>query len=268
MSQSIIDFHQHAPEAGKLDERVEACRRAGIVKAVLLGLPEDREPGDNARVLEAWRSDPDLFVPFFGGVMDTMTPDDITRARDRGFAGLKFIAPQRAYNDAAYFPLYARAAALRMPTLFHLGIVANTGRWHDCDSNLMRAIHLDHIARNFPELTVVGAHFGNPWCDEAGMACRWNPNLYFDLSGSLLKYRKPAFLSELLWWKPEGPYASPDRRHAWQKIVFGSDVANPAIADVVNDYTLLMDALELSGDLRRAVWHDTAAELLGLPASS
>ena len=128
----------------------------------------------------------------------------------------------------------------------------------------MRAIHLDHIARCLPALTVIGAHFGNPWCEEAGMACRWNPNLYFDLSGSLLKYRRPQFLGDLLWWRPEGPYAAPDRTHAWQKIVFGSDVDSPAIADVQNDYRNVIAALGLSEELQQAIWYDTAAKILGI----
>jgi len=260
----IIDCHQHAPDEGGLEARVEACARAGVVKAVLLGLPESRVPGNNAAALAASRAHPELFIPFYGGEMDATTPDDVTRARDEGFAGLKFIAPKRAYNDPGYFPLYARAAELGMPALFHLGIIANTPGWTDVDSNLMRAIHLDHIARNFPELRVFGAHFGNPWSDEAAMSCRWNPNLFFDLSGSLLKYRKPSYLGDLLWWKAEGSYAPPDGRGAWEKIVFGSDVESDQIADMVNDYTKLMDALDLSPELRKAIRYGTAARVLGI----
>jgi uncharacterized protein len=264
MPQQIIDFHQHAPSAAGLDERVATCRRLGIVKAVLLGLPEHRVPGDNDAVLAAWRACPDLFVPFYGGEMDRLTPDEITRRRDQGFAGLKFIAPLRPYNDPAYFPLYARAADLHLPVLFHLGIVANLQGWRDCDSNLMRPIHLDHIARCFPELRVTGAHFGNPWSEEAAMACRWNTNLYFDLSGSLLKYRRPAFLGDLLWWRPQGPYAAPDGSHAWSKIVFGSDVESPEIEDVIRDYAQVLTTLALDRALHRRVWFGTAASILGL----
>ena len=262
MQPAIIDMHQHVP--GDVDARMEANRQAGIVKAVLLGLPENREPGDNDAVLAAAHRYPDMFLPYFGGVMDAMSPDDITRARDRGFVGLKFIAPLRPYNDPAYFPLYARAEELGLPSLFHLGIVANLGGWHDVDSGLMRPIHLDHIARCFPKLTVIGAHFGNPWSDEAAMAARWNPNLFFDFSGSLLKYRSPSYLGELLWWKAQGPYASPDRRDAWEKIVFGSDVDSPAIQDVVDDYTRTMEATGLSAALQETVWYGTAARMLGL----
>lgn len=264
MTQAIIDLHQHAPSAAELDARIDACRRAGIVKAVLLGLPESRRPGDNAAVTAACRACPELFIPFYGVDMDRDTPDDISRRRDEGFAGLKFIGPWFAYNDRRYFPLYERAAALKLPALFHLGIVANSQGFTDCDSNLMRAIHLDHIARCLPALTVIGAHFGNPWSDEAAMAARWNPNLYFDLSGSLLKYRRPSFLGELLWWRPAGPYASPDGRHAWSKIVFGSDVASAEIGDVVRDYENVLAALPLEDGVREQVWRKTAAAILGL----
>ncbi|HOF87498.1 MAG TPA: amidohydrolase family protein [Armatimonadota bacterium] len=262
----IIDLHQHAPTPDGLDARVQACRDAGIVTAVILGQPESRVPGDNALTLAAARAYPTLFRAWYGVDMDADGPDAITRARDVGFTGVKCIGPKRAYNDPGYFPLYERAADLQLPVLFHLGIVANTPGYQDCDSNLMRAIHLDHLARCLPELTLIGAHFGNPWPEEAAMACRWNPNLYFDLSGSLLKYRRPAFLGELLWWKADGPYAAPDRSDAWAKIVFGSDVASPAIADVVNDYAIVMDTLKLDDGLCCRIWHDTAARIVGPPA--
>jgi len=264
MPQPIIDMHQHPPTAEGLDARVEACRRAGIEKAVLLGLPERRRPGCNADALAASQAYPELFIPYFAPETETMTPDDLMRARDAGYVGLKFIGPRRPYNDPGYFPIYERAAELRMPALFHLGIVANSPGWQDVDSNCMRPIYLDHIARQLPTLRIIGAHLGNPWSDEAAMCCRWNMNLFFDLSGSLLKYRKPSYLGDLLWWKATGHYAAKDKRDAWEKIVFGSDVDSPEIGDMVNDYTKLMDALELAPELREAIWHKTAERILGL----
>ncbi|NLL84597.1 MAG: amidohydrolase family protein [Lentisphaerae bacterium] len=264
MRTKSIDIHQHFPGTNKLDARVQACADAGIVKQVLLGLPESRVPGDNAGSLEASRLFPDLFIPFYGLEMDADTPDNISRARDRGFVGVKCIAPRRPYNDPAYFPLYERCAELELPVLYHLGIVANNKAWNDCDSNLMRAIHLDHIARMIPQLTIIGAHFGNPWSDEAGMACRWNPNLFFDFSGSLLKYRSPQFLGDLLWWQSDGPYSSPDKTTAWQKICFGTDVNSDLMEDVRQDHENLMNALNLTPELRHAIWYGTAAKILKL----
>ena len=262
MTRRIIDMHQHLGDAP--DELAEEYNRLGVERAVLLGMPPNRKPGDNDGVLQAAEKYPDLYIPFAGFDATETGPDDVTRLHDAGFVGLKFIGPSRAYNDPAYFAVYERACALGMPVLFHLGILSNTGPWTTRDSNLMRPIHLDHIARILPELKIIGAHLGNPWYEEATMSCRWNPNLFFDLSGSTLKKKRPEFLGGLLWWTADTAYKSPDGTGAWEKIVFGSDVAHDQVEDVINDYESLMDALDLSPELRDAVWYNTAAKILGL----
>ncbi len=257
-------MHHHLGKVSSADALAEEYRRLGVVKAVLLGSPPSRRADSNGAVMAAHKKYPDLFVPFFGFDLGEVGPDDLDRAREEGFVGIKFIGPRKAYDDPSYFPIYQRAAELGMPALYHLGIVANLGPWSDCNSNLMRPIYLDHIARSFPELKIVGAHLGNPWHEEATMSCRWNPNLFFDLCGSTLKKKTPEFLGGLLWWTPTTEYKSPDRTHAWQKIVFGSDVRTDRIEDVLNDYEKLMSALELSPELQDAVWYGTAAKVLGL----
>jgi len=264
MKRKIIDLHQHLHTLEDAEKLRAAAEKTGVVKTVLLGMPESRHPGNNKLVLQACQRYPDFFIPFAGFDFRTMSTDQIQRFHDDGFLGLKFIAPLLPYNDARYFSFYEKAALLKMPCLFHLGIVANTPAWRDCDSGLMRPVHLDHIARSFPELTVIGAHFGNPWSDEAAMACRWNPNLFFDFSGSLLKYRSPAYIRSLLWWSAEGPYQSPDRSWPWQKIVFGSDVAPEQVSEVISDYEKLFTRLNLSAQLRQCVWHKNAEKILSL----
>ncbi|MCK5844328.1 MAG: amidohydrolase family protein, partial [Victivallales bacterium] len=176
-----------------------------------------------------------------------------------------FILPKVCYHDETLYPWYQRAEELGMPVLFHLGIVARVpGRRDRVDNNLMRPVYLDTIARSFPDLTIIGAHLGNPWYDEACMSCRWNPNLYFDLSGSTLKKKKPEFIGELLWWG-DGTYkqyCDAEGRGAWEKIVFGSDVLAEDIHDVVEDYERFADALELTDEIREAVFYGTAEKLL------
>ena len=265
MERRIIDMHQHLDDTDP-DAMAEEYRRLGVVKAVLLARSPHRRANSNEEVLAAHKKHPDLYVPFFGYDLDLMQPAELERARDQGFVGIKFIGPQKAYNDPEYFPAYEEASDLGIIGLFHLGVVCNIPPWDDCDSNLMRPIHLDHIARSFPEFKIIGAHLGNPWYEEATMSCRWNPNLFFDLSGSTLKKKTPEFLAGLLWWTPDTAYKSPDRTYAWQKIVYGSDVALEMIEDVVNDYQKLMDALDMAPELREAVWYKTAAKLLGLEA--
>jgi len=264
VTEEIIDMHQHLDEVNRADVLAAEYGTLGIAKAVLLARPPSRVPGSNRAVLEAARKYPKLFIPFVGFDLDDMKPDDLVRFQNEGFVGIKFIAPKKPYNDPSYFPVYETAADLGMPAVFHLGIVANYRPWTDCDSNLMRPIHLDHIARCFPSFRIVGAHLGNPWYEEAAMACRWNPNLFFDLSGSTLKKKTPEFIRGLLWWTPDSFYKSPDRTHAWQKIVFGTDVPHSEVEDVMRDYQKLMESLNLSPELREAVWYRNAAKVLGL----
>jgi len=262
MERKIIDFHQHLRSVEDIEKLRTYGEKSRLRKIVLLGIPESRFPGNNKIVLQAARDYPDFFIPFAGFDFRTASTQEVELFRDEGFTGLKFIAPVFPYNDTRYFSLYEKAARLRMVCVFHLGIVANTATWKDCDSNLMRPIYLDHIARSFPELTIIGAHFGNPWSDEAAMACRWNPNLYFDFSGSLLKYRSPAYLANLLWWSPHCSYPSPDHSWPWQKIVFGSDVAPESIAEVVGDYEKLFHSLQLPSEFQEWVWWQNAEKIL------
>lgn len=267
MTRKIIDIHQHlhANTVTEPEPLAEEYARLGVVKAVLLGLQPARIPGNNETVLNAAKKYPDLFIPFVGFDLDLMAADNLQQFHDQGFRGVKLIAPANRYDHAGYFPLYEKACKLGMPCLFHLGVIANRPPWDNVNSDNMRPIHLDYIARKLPGLSVIGAHLGNPWFDEAGMSCRWNPNLFFDLSGSTLKKKSPQFLGDLLWWRPESrPYRSPDGAGAWDKICFGSDLEIAYIEDSINDYQHMMDALDFTAEDRHKIWYANAARALGL----
>ena len=206
-------------------------------------------------------------------------PSSIARYKEQGFTGLKFINPPANYHDRRWYPLYEKAEELRMPGLFHLGIVgrqASLGVYQgpataeqarvrtEVSCDMMRPVYLDTLARAFPNWQIIGAHLGNPWYEEAAMACRWNPNLFFDLSGSTLKYRSAEYLGGLLWWTPFTRYKDPEGRHAWEKIVFGSDVSYYEIRDVMNDYDQVMRALNLPLAMQEKVFGGTAHKILGL----
>ena len=86
---------------------------------------------------------------------------------------------------------------------------------------------LDTISRVCPKTTLQGAHLGNPWYEEAAEAARWNPNLYFDVTGStLLKFIKLGRLerlSEILWWASgeaaENPHTLKGGPGAWEAVL-------------------------------------------------
>jgi len=260
----VIDCHVHfAGRDGELDSLLRTCDRIGIDKAVIF----DR--GANDAVMAAAKGKPDRVVPFAFFALGTDAPGRIAEFADAGFRGVKFIDPKANYNDTAYWDVYGRMAERGLVALFHLGIVARRRdmQQDDRDSNRCRPIYLDHIARLFPALKIIGAHLGNPWYEEATMSARWNANLWFDLSGSTLKKKTPAFLRSLLWWdKPGHPYQAHGGKHPFDKIVFGTDVAHEWMADVYQDYQLLMDGMAVPLEYREKIMGGTAAEILGIEA--
>jgi hypothetical protein len=161
---------------------------------------------------------------------DPLAVELVDRFHAAGFCGLgELTGPLKNYDDRSYWPIYARAEKYRMIILFHTGIV---NRHHpeiptDVSVDRMRPTTLDGIARRFPKLTLIGAHLGNPDYAWAAEVTRWNPNLYFDLSGSSLikKQDDPTFWKSIFWWSgvvsPHTPAGGPN---AFERLVFGSDV--------------------------------------------
>jgi Tat protein secretion system quality control protein TatD with DNase activity len=66
MDRKIIDMHQHLAAESDFDALTEAYARAGVVKAVLLGIQSCRWPENNGLVLSAAERVPDLYVAVRG----------------------------------------------------------------------------------------------------------------------------------------------------------------------------------------------------------
>jgi len=256
----VIDCHVHfGGRDGELDSLLKTNDQIGIDKTIIFG--------NNDAVIAAAKSHPDRIVPFGYFGLGTDTPDLVAQFADAGFKGIKFINPKDNYNSPAYWPVYAAMAERGLVAIFHLGIVARRAKDKpdDRDSNRTRPIYLDHIARLNPMLRIIGAHLGNPWYEEATMSARWNDNLWFDLSGSTLKKKTPAFIRSLLWWdKPGHPYKGHSGKHPFEKIVFGTDVAHEWMADVHQDYQLLLDGMDVPPEYRAKIMGGNAAEILGI----
>jgi predicted TIM-barrel fold metal-dependent hydrolase len=174
---------------------------------------------------------PDRFIGF-GDIKldDPNVLQEIDRFHAAGFRGLGEISSTlRAYDDRAYWPIYDRAERYHMILLFHTGIV---NRLHpeqpaDISFDRSRVTCLDLIARHWPKLTIIGAHLGNPDYAEAGEIGRWDPNLYFDASGTTLIKKKDdyGFFRSIFWWTGvASPHTPASAASAFEKLVFGSDV--------------------------------------------
>src|SRR5688572_31214795 len=83
------------------------------------------------------------------------------------------------------YPLYEAIAEAKLPVIFHSGHSGmGTGMPGGGGLRLKYSnpIHLDDVAADFPDMTVIIAHPSWPWQDEALSVCLHKPNVYIDLS--------------------------------------------------------------------------------------
>jgi hypothetical protein len=224
---------------------------------------------------KAMRDYPEVFVPY--GYVDL---DDANAVREvetflkNGFVGMKFHSPQKDYDDPGYFQVYRLCEHFRMHMLFHTGVtsrrISDTPRLQS--ASRMRPMFLDTLARVCPKTTLQGAHLGNPWYEEAAEAARWNPNLYFDITGStLLKFIKLGRLermSDILWWASdeavENPHTLKGGPGAWEHIVFGTDEAPSGLEPNIERFQKMLDANKVPEADRAKMWGLTIAGILGI----
>ncbi len=267
----IIDAHHHLLKGPEYLERlVSESSRLGIERVCLIGAGTYNlgrgEAASNLDVIKAVEKFPELFIGLANFNLGIDPPSMIDEFAEMGFSGIKFIRPLKNYDDKEYYPIYGRMESHGLPGLFHLGIVSRSpdDKYYDVNNDRHRPIYLDTLARAFPSLKIIGAHLGNPWYEEAAMSARWNPNLYFDLSGSTLQKKSAAFIGELLWWTPDTRYRDSEGRFAWEKIVFGSDVKADEIEYVLDDYKSVMTQLSIPEEIQGKVLGGTAAGIFGI----
>jgi len=274
----VINVHGHLHQADDIRERIKVWEKWNVVKfccACLRGRWSRPEMGGyfgNEDFPRARKEYGDILAGLaaVGLGQDGLDgPADIQRYREQGFEGLKFIDPKFPYNHDAYYPLYERAEALGMPVLFHTGYV-NPGprellRKVDVDSDRMRPLLFDRIARAFPDLKIIGAHLGGAHKRDA-VEMLVHPNVHFDLCGSSgRKHHVRDLLRALMPHASlETDMADPEENPAlgwFRKLVFGTD--NPPPSVWIPNSELILDRLEIPADTRRKYYHDTAATMFG-----
>jgi len=265
----IVDMHVHFDEKkpGFLDDLLRLADRMNLTACLLTPFAHRRVVADAAK------QHPRQIVPF--GFVDLDAPDVVRQVEElhslgfRGLGELEFV--KKPYNDPSYFPVYELANRYGWLVLFHTGIVLrkNFDEPEDVASGRMRPIHLEEIARRFPKITVVGAHCGNPEYEWAAEIARWNPNVFFDLSGSTLtKMRgRLAEFQRIFWWSAiDFSVKTPDNDpSAFVKLVFGSDSDLSGVESVAGQYRALFEACDVPARTRKMIMGGTLTKLLGLP---
>ncbi len=143
--------------------------------------------------------------------------------KELGLRGLKVAPIYQNFDpqDPKHLPLFKRAEALDIPTIWHQGtsfVRPGPLKWAN-------PIQLEDIALACPDLRMMIAHVGHPWEDECVVLIRKHPNLYANISA--LHYRPlrhyMAFMSAMeygvehkLIFGSDFPSATPDQVIAGQ----------------------------------------------------
>jgi uncharacterized protein len=268
-SNRIVDIHVHFDEKNPnfIRDFVAVAERINLTACLLTPYSH------RVQVAEAAKQHPKHIVPF--GFIDLDATDVLSQVKDfhelgyRGLGELEFV--KKPYVDASYLPVYELANEYGWVLLFHTGIVLrrSADQPENVASHRMRAFHLEEIARRFPKLTVIGAHCGNPEYEWAAEVARWNPNVFFDLSGSTLTKMNSRLeeFKKYFWWSGQGEWKTETPAHdpsAFIKLVFGSDTGLDGIEGVVSQYRALFKSCDVPANTQQMIMGRTLEGILRL----
>lgn len=129
------------------------------------------------------RSHADRLIGFAG--IDPSEPKEavaeLRRAREElAMPGLSVAPAAQDFHPSSSqaMRVYAQAAQLRMPIVFHTGVHVSRAT----KLEYARPVLLDEVARELPELRIVIAHMGYPWVHETITLLLKHPNVFAEIS--------------------------------------------------------------------------------------
>jgi len=159
--------------------------------------------------------------------------DELTHAvEDLGLRGLKLGPIYAGFDprDARCDPVYAYCQQRGLPVLFHTGTTFN----RVAPLGVSRPWLFDEVAIRYPELRIVLAHVGHPFCEECLVVIRKHPHVYADIAA--LYYRPWQFYTMLI---------AAQEYHVAHKLLFGTDYPFAGGQDSVDG---LLNANTVTGD--------------------
>jgi uncharacterized protein len=207
----------------------------------------------NEEILEAAQQNDDLMLAFASidphkGLFGAREARRLIREGVRGF---KFHPTCQGFfpNDRMAYRLYEVIAEHKLPAIFHTGHSGiGTGMRGGGGLRLKysQPIHIDDVAADFPDMTIIMAHPSWPWTDEALSIALHKPNVYIDLSGwspkyfpaQLVQYGNTQLKSKLLFGS-DFPLITPER---WLK-----DFKECGFKPEVHDLILKQNAIRALG---------------------
>jgi uncharacterized protein len=166
----------------ELADYVKLLDRVGIVRAVPFGVSNDEVAG----LLRAY---PDRFIGLarisgLSGMRGVRELEQRVREQKFSALGVSALVDGIPASDRRYYPLYAKAVELDIPVRIYSSMNYATDRPYD----LGHPRHLDQVAIDFPELTLIGGLGGWPWVNEMVALVRRHPKLHLDTSAHRARY--------------------------------------------------------------------------------
>ena len=155
-----------------------------------------------------------------------------------------------AVDERRFYPLWETINALKVPVMIDVG---TTGMGAGMPGGLGAKIrhahpnHIDELAADFPDLTIIAAHPGWPWPDEMTAVALHKGNVFWELSGWAPKY----FPEEL---KRDA------RSRLVDKIMFGSDYPSIPYDRLMKEW----GELGYKDEVMEKIFHGNAERVLGL----
>ena len=196
-------------------------------------------------VLQAWGS----VDPFKGAVA---IAEAGTAIRDLKMLGFHFhpIMGHFAVDDRQFYPLWETIAALKAPVMIDVG-TTGMGAWMPggLGAKIRHAhpAHIDELAADFPDLTIVAAHPGWPWVEEMTAVALHKGNVYWELSGWAPRYFPDSLKRDA-------------RSRLQDKIMFGSDYPSIPYDRLMKEW----GELGYSDEVMEKIFHGNAERVLGL----
>ncbi len=193
-------------------------------------------------------ADREKFLPFAS--IDPLKDEDPAGlleewVKEKGFRGLKLYPSYQHFypNAPEVYPLYEKASKLGIPVMFHTGI----SKFRGSRVKYSDPIHLDDVAVDFPDLSLVMAHSGRDiWYDRAFSLARLHDNLYMEVSGI-----PPKRLLQIF----------PRLERLADKVIFGSDW--PSVTHI-RDNVEAIRALPIGDEAQGKILYENARRVLGL----
>lgn len=195
---------------------IEEYRQAGVDKVFIYGVSPrqprvfGRERGrriaaaphvPNEYVAEVHRQFPDTTVPVmaFNPAYEGAAIEERVEyaVEELGAKALKIYPTYNHYRPddrELCWPFFQKAQDLGVPVIVHQSWTTTV----DAPMAFQRPAQLDDVGRDFRDLTVVVAHLGVPWVDEAMCLVAKHDNFYADLSFWTILERPEVILMQLL----------------------------------------------------------------------